>query len=231
MRACGENRLFLPGFVLPPELGVTTDLAEVLDDADLVVVAVPAQHLRGVITSARSLVPGDALILSLAKGIELGSCLRMTEALADVLPDHSSDKIGALSGPNLAHEVIAGQPSATCVVFPELAHANAVQGLLMGDTMRVYTSTDVVGCEIGGAVKNVIAIAAGVADGLGYGINTKAALITRGLAELSRLGAALGGQPLTFLGSPATATSSPPAAARGAAIAAWARASVVERRH
>ncbi len=200
VRTCGENRPFLPGFVLPPALGVTTNLAEVLDHVELVVVAVPAQHVRAVIMTARELVPDDALILSLSKGIEFDSCLRMTEVLAEVLPEHSSGRIGALSGPNLAREVMAGQPSATCVAFPELAQAAVVQRMLMGDTMRVYTSDDVVGCEIGGAVKNVIAIAAGVADGLGYGMNTKAALITRGLAELSRLGTALGGQPLTFLG-------------------------------
>jgi glycerol-3-phosphate dehydrogenase (NAD(P)+) len=144
--------------------------------------------------------PRGSIILSVAKGIEVESGKRMTEVLGEALPDHDPSSIGVLSGPNLATEVMAGHPSATCVAFVDPAHADTVQRLLMGDRLRVYTSSDVVGCEIGGAVKNVIAIAAGVADGLGYGMNTKAALITRGLAELSRLGVSVGGHPLTFLG-------------------------------
>jgi glycerol-3-phosphate dehydrogenase (NAD(P)+) len=124
----------------------------------------------------------------------------MSEVLAEVLPDHDAAAIGALSGPNLAREVMAGHPTATCVAFREVGRATAVQSLLTSETLRVYTSDDVVGCEIGGAAKNVIAIAAGVADGLGYGMNTKAALVTRGLAEMTRLGVALGGRTLTFLG-------------------------------
>ena len=166
----------------------------------MVVVAVPAQHLRAVITSARSLASADALILSPSKGIELGSCLRMTEVLAGMLGERFSGRIGALSGPNLAREVMAGRPSATCVAFHDLARAGTVPHLLMGDTLRIYASDDVVGCEIGGAVKNVIAIAAGVADGLGYGMTRKPRSSHGGLAELSRLGVALGGQPLTVLG-------------------------------
>ncbi len=124
----------------------------------------------------------------------------MSEVLAEVLHDHDPRAIGVLSGPNLAREVMDRQPAATCVAFPDLAHANTVQSIFMSDTLRVYTSDDVVGCETGGAAKNVIAIAAGVADGLGCGMNTKASLITRGLAEITRLGVALGGQSLTFLG-------------------------------
>ncbi len=116
------------------------------------------------------------------------------------MPRRDPRTIGVLSGPNLAREIMSGQPAATCVAFPDLASARLVQELLMTQALRVYTSDDVVGCEIGGALKNVIAIAAGVADGLGYGTNTKAALITRGLAELARLGVAVGGRPLTFLG-------------------------------
>ena len=138
--------------------------------------------------------------MSVAKGIEASSSKRMTEVLADVLPAVDPDAIGVLAGPNLAREVIAGHPSATTVAFADPAPRTAIQARLTGPTFRVYTSTDVVGCEIGGAVKNVIAIAAGVADGLGCGMNTMAALVTRGLAELARLGVALGGDPLTFLG-------------------------------
>lgn len=126
--------------------------------------------------------------------------MRMSEVLADAQPRRDPSTIGVLSGPNLAREIAAGQPAATCVAFPDSDAAAWVQQLLMTPTLRVYTSEDVVGCEIGGALKNVIAIAAGVADGLGYGTNTKAALLTRGLAELARLGTAAGGRALTFLG-------------------------------
>jgi glycerol-3-phosphate dehydrogenase (NAD(P)+) len=200
VRACGENTAFLPGFRIPADVTVTNDMAEALDHADHVFVAVPSRHLRSVTTAAAASIPPHAVVVSLTKGLELESGKRMTEVIAEVLHDHERESIGVLSGPNLAREVMAGQPSATCVAFADVNRAAAVQRLMMSDTLRVYTSNDVVGCEIGGAVKNVIAIAAGVADGLGYGMNTKAALITRGLAELSRLGVAMGGQPLTFLG-------------------------------
>jgi glycerol-3-phosphate dehydrogenase (NAD(P)+) len=195
-----ENHAFLDGFRLPAELEVTGDLGVALDDVDVVVVAVPSQHLRATMTAARPVVPENALLVSVAKGIEVGTNCRMSEVLAEVSAGRDRRTIGVLSGPNLAREVMSGQPAATCVAFPDLAPATRVQTLFMGDALRVYTSDDVVGCEIGGAAKNVIAIAAGVADGLGYGMNTKAALITRGLAELTRLGVALGGRPLTFLG-------------------------------
>jgi glycerol-3-phosphate dehydrogenase (NAD(P)+) len=200
VREKGENRAFLPGHRLPAALHVTNDMSEALEGADLVVVAVPSRHLREVMRFARSSVPAQALVLSLAKGLEAETGKRMSEVLADVLGPHEPSTIGVLSGPNLAEELISGQPSATCVAFPDIANAEAVQNLLMSDRLRVYTSSDVIGCEIGGAVKNVIAIAAGIADGLGYAMNTKAALLTRGLAELSRLGVAAGGDPLTFLG-------------------------------
>jgi glycerol-3-phosphate dehydrogenase (NAD(P)+) len=126
--------------------------------------------------------------------------MRMSQVLGDTQPGRDPSTIGVLSGPNLAREIMAGQPAATCVAFPDPDAAAFVQELLMTPAFRVYTGDDVIGCEIGGALKNVIAIAAGVVDGLGYGTNTKAALITRGLAELARLGAAFGGRPLTFLG-------------------------------
>ena len=195
-----QNQVFLDGFRLPDALTATNDIAEAVADSDVIVAAVPAQHLRSVMTAARPFVGRDALIVSVAKGIEQGTGRRMSQVLSDVLSDRDPDTIGVLSGPNLAREIMCGQPAATCVGFPQLSNAAVVQSLLAGDVLRVYTSDDVVGCEIGGAGKNVIAIAAGVADGLGYGMNTKAALITRGLAELSRLGVAVGGRPLTFLG-------------------------------
>jgi glycerol-3-phosphate dehydrogenase (NAD(P)+) len=195
-----ENRLFLDGLRLPDTLTATNDIADAVAEADVIVVAVPAQNLRQVMTAAQPFVAKRALIVSVAKGIERGTGRRMSQVLFEVLSDHDRDTIGVLSGPNLAREIMCGQPAATCVGFPQLSKAAVVQSLLAGDVLRVYTSDDVVGCEIGGAGKNVIAIAAGVADGLGYGMNTKAALITRGLAELSRLGVAVGGRPLTFLG-------------------------------
>jgi glycerol-3-phosphate dehydrogenase (NAD(P)+) len=200
IRERGENSTYLAGSTLPASLYPTNDLAEAVEGADLVIVAVPARHLRAVMGLAGPSMGSGSLVLSLTKGIEPVTGRRMTEVLGEVLTDHEPNAIGVLSGPNLAHEVMAGHPSATCVAFPDVTYAESVQRLLMSDRLRVYTSPDVVGCEIGGAVKNVIAIAAGVADGLGYGMNTKAALITRGLAELGRLGVAAGGSPLTFLG-------------------------------
>jgi glycerol-3-phosphate dehydrogenase (NAD(P)+) len=200
VRRTGENQPFLAGIALPRALTVTNELAEALAGADVVVVAVPAQHLRGTMTAARPIVPSGAVILSVAKGIELGTGRRMSEVLNEVFAERDPGTIGALSGPNLAREIVSRQPAATCVAFTDATVAAGVQRLFMSDTLRVYTSDDLIGCEVGGAAKNVIAIAAGVAHGLGYGMNTMAAVITRGLAELTRLGVALGGRPLTFLG-------------------------------
>jgi glycerol-3-phosphate dehydrogenase (NAD(P)+) len=195
-----ENCTFLPGVTLPAAIQATDDLEEAVAGAEAVVLAVPAQHLRAVVTEAGEWIHDGALVVSVAKGIEAGSAKRMTEVLTEELPRLHRDSIGVLAGPNLAREVIAGHPSATTVAFADPGAAEAIQQRITGPTFRVYTSTDVVGCEIGGAVKNVIAIAAGVAAGLGCGMNTMAALVTRGLAELTRLGVALGGEPLTFLG-------------------------------
>jgi len=200
IREQGENSTYLAGYTLPAAVFATNDLAEAIEGADLVIVAVPARHLRSVMEGAGPSMASGPLVLSLTKGIEPTTGKRMTEVLREVLTDREASAIGVLSGPNLAHELMAGHPSATCVAFSDVMHAESVQQLLMSDRLRVYTSPDVIGCEIGGAVKNVIAIAAGVADGLGFGMNTKAALITRGLAELSRLGVAAGGSPLTFSG-------------------------------
>ena len=179
---------------------MTLDLPAAVAGADFVVVAVPSPHVRGVLADARGSIAPHALVVSVTKGIEAGTGRRMTEVITETLGDHDPATIGLLAGPNLAREVMAGHPSATCVAFGDLRYATEVQQRLAGDRFRVYTSTDVVGCEISGAVKNVIAIAAGMADGLHFGMNTKAALVVRGLAELARLGTALGGDPLTFLG-------------------------------
>jgi glycerol-3-phosphate dehydrogenase (NAD(P)+) len=195
-----ENADYLPGIALPPALRATAELAEACAAADVVVFAVPSHGLRAVLAEARPHVSAGAAIVSLAKGIEQGTLRRMTEVIAEVLSDHDSSRIGVLTGPNLAREVAAGQPTASVVAVPDSTVAEELQGVFFAPTLRVYTNPDVIGCEMAGALKNVLAIGAGIADGLGYGDNTKAALITRGLAELARLGVAMGGEPLTFAG-------------------------------
>jgi len=195
-----ENPDYLSGIALPSELRATSDVAVACADADVVVFAVPSHGLRTVLADARPHVAPDAAIVSLAKGIEQGTLRRMTEVIAEELADHDATRIGVLTGPNLAREVAAGQPTASVVAVPDAAVADALQKVFFAPTLRVYTNPDVVGCEMAGALKNVLAIGAGIADGLGYGDNTKAALITRGLAELARLGVAMGGEPLTFAG-------------------------------
>lgn len=195
-----ENTLFLPEIPLSVSLRATIDPAEAVSDRELVVMAVPVQHIREVADRVANSIRPDAILLSLAKGIERSTLMRPTQILADVLAHSEEGPIGVLSGPNLAREVLDRQPSASVVAIADTDQALRVQSVFTRDYFRVYTSPDVVGCEIGGAVKNVIAIAAGVASGLGYGWNSRSGLITRGLAELTRLGVALGGDPLTFLG-------------------------------
>ncbi|HEY5013790.1 MAG TPA: NAD(P)H-dependent glycerol-3-phosphate dehydrogenase [Acidimicrobiia bacterium] len=195
-----ENPQYLPGVALPTELRATSSLEAACAGTEVVVVGVPSHGLRAVLSDAAAFIADDAAVISLAKGVEQGTNLRMTEVVAQVLEGHDTDRIGVLTGPNLAREVAAGQPTATVVAVRDAAVAGRLQQLFMTPTFRVYTNPDVIGCEIAGALKNVIAIGAGMADGLGYGDNTKAALMTRGLAELARLGIALGGDPLTFAG-------------------------------
>ena len=196
-----ENTVFLPGVDLPASLRATPNLEEAVQGRDVVIMAVPAQHVRSVGRALVGLLPSAVPVVSLTKGIEQHTLLRPTEVLAQVLARQGEPAaIGVLSGPNLAREIAGGEPSATVIAMGDEVLAAEIQRLLTNDRFRVYVSTDVVGCEIGGAVKNVIAIAAGMADGLGFGWNSMAALITRGLAELARLGVALGGDPLTFLG-------------------------------
>lgn len=194
-----RNKHYLPGFALDAGLQASADLVDVVPGADVVIVAVPSPYLRSVTSELRPLVPAGAAVISLVKGIEADTLLRPTQVLAEVL-DHDPALIGVLSGPNLAREVMAGHPSATVIALPDPGWRDRLQGLVSTDRFRAYTNHDVTGCEVGGAVKNVLAIAAGMADGMDYGWNTRAALLTRGLAELTRLGVALGGEPLTFLG-------------------------------
>lgn len=192
-----RNVDYLPELALPPTLRATADLAEAVAGADVVVMAVPSHGFRAVLSDARDHLPAGVPIVSLTKGVEQGSLARMTEIIAEVAPRHP---YGVLTGPNLVDEVVAGHPTASVIAVADARLATELQQLFSTDAFRVYTNPDVVGCELGGALKNVVAIAAGVADGMGFGDNTRAALITRGVAELTRLGVALGGRPLTFGG-------------------------------
>jgi glycerol-3-phosphate dehydrogenase (NAD(P)+) len=187
----------LAGVHLPDALTATSSLEEAVAGASVVFMAVPSHGFRAVLSDLAPLVAEVEAVISLSKGIENGTNLRMSEVIAEVIPDVPA---GVLTGPNLAREVADGQPAASVVALPDEALARRVQNLVHTRTFRVYMGTDVVGCEIAGATKNVMAIAAGICDGLGFGENTRAVLITRGLAELGRLGISLGGKVLTFGG-------------------------------
>jgi len=194
-----ENVQYLPGITLPEGLRATADPAEALDGADLVVMAVPSQTLRENLHLWRPLLPPDAVLVSLMKGIELGTGRRMSEVIAEVT-GAPADRIAVVSGPNLARELASGQPGAAVAACVDERTARRIQAACMTPYFRVYTNTDVVGCELGGAIKNVIALCVGIAVGLGFGANTQALLMTRGLAEIARLGAALGADEHTFAG-------------------------------
>ncbi len=191
-----ENRKFLPGIRLPDGVKVQPELAAALARAEVVVFAVPSQAVRAVAGEVAT-VGTRAMSVCVAKGIELGSLRRMSEVLVEALGDATPV---VLTGPSHAEEVSRGIPTSVVAAAGDAARARAVQQLFSSPTFRVYTNDDVAGCEYGGALKNVVAIAAGVVDGLGFGDNTKAALLTRGLAEMARLGAALGGRRETFFG-------------------------------
>jgi len=190
---------YLPGISLPPTLRATADPAEALAGADLVALAVPAQTLRQHLAAWRDLLPPGALLVSLMKGIELGTGYRMSQVIAEISAA-GPDRIAVISGPNLAPEIAARQYCATVVACADEAVAEQLQKACHTGYFRPYTNPDVVGCELGGAVKNVIALAVGIAIGMGLGDNTRAMLITRGLAEIARLGAALGADQHTFAG-------------------------------
>jgi glycerol-3-phosphate dehydrogenase (NAD(P)+) len=194
-----ENRDYLPGVRLPERLRATADPGEALLDADIVVLAVPSQSLRENLAAWRDLLPPDATLLSLMKGIELGSTKRMSEVICEVT-GAGAERVAALSGPNLAREIAEEQPAATVIACSDADRAALLQAACHTAYFRPYTNPDVVGCELGGAVKNVIALACGIAEGLGFGDNTRASLITRGLAETARLGLALGAELTTFAG-------------------------------
>ena len=192
-----RNAGYLPELAFPAGLRATASLADAVDGAGVVVMAVPSHGFRAVLGDAAPHLAAGAPIVSLTKGVEQGTLARMTEVIAAVVPAHP---YAVLTGPNLVGEIVAGYPTASVVAATDAGLAGELQELFSTGSFRVYTNPDVVGCELGGALKNVVAIAAGVSDGLGFGDNTRAALITRGVAELTRLGVALGGQPLTFGG-------------------------------
>ncbi len=194
------NRDYLPDFGLPPGLAATSSLVEALDAVDLVVIAVPSHGYRSVLERARRLIPCSTPVISLTKGIEVDTGLRMSQVTAQVLKDHDPDTVGVMSGPNLAVEIMEGQPAATVIAMGDPSIAKRIQPVFTTRHFRVYTNPDVTGVELAGAVKNVIAIAAGACTGLGFGMNTISTLVTRGLAEMTRLGLALGAEPITFGG-------------------------------
>ncbi|MFG1644172.1 NAD(P)H-dependent glycerol-3-phosphate dehydrogenase [Amycolatopsis sp. NPDC049252] len=193
------NSAYLPGIDLPDRITATTDPAEALDGAEAVVLAVPSQSLRANLSEWRTLLPADTVLVSLAKGVELGTLKRMSEVIAEIV-EIPAGEVVVVTGPNLSKEIAAGQPAASVLACADHERAVAIQRASANSYFRPYTNTDVVGCELGGACKNVIALSTGMAAGLGLGTNTMATLITRGLAEMARLGAKLGADPLTFAG-------------------------------
>ena len=194
-----QNR-YLPGIDLPDALRAETDLSRTLEGASVVLSASPAQVVREVMTEAAPNVPADALVVSASKGIENGTLLRMDEVLGQILPEQSMERFCVLSGPGFAKEVASHAPTTVVIAGRTAEAANEAQDIFQTSYFRIYTSTDIVGVELGGALKNVVALAAGIVSGLGYGHNTIAAVITRGLAEITRLGVAMGSDRATFSG-------------------------------
>lgn len=195
-----ENPVFLPGAILSDQLSATSDLPGAIGSAEVIVSAVPTQHIRAVWTDIAGASRADATVVTVSKGIEIDTLRTPSVILDDLLGGGASDRIVALSGPSFAREVVARHPTAVVAAGVDGERTAAVQELFSSAVFRVYASHDVIGVELGGALKNVIALAAGIVEGLRYGHNTMAALMTRGLAEISRLGVALGGDPFTFAG-------------------------------
>lgn len=199
INATRRNPDYMPDIDLPEAVWATNDPAEALTGAEVVVLAVPSQQLRANLGDWGASMPDDALLVSLMKGIELGTCRRMSEVIAEVT-GAEAERIAVVSGPNLAKEIAAREPAASVVACTDQAVAERLQELCHTRAFRPYTINDVVGCELAGTGKNVIALAVGVAMGLGFGDNAKASIITRGLAETARLGYAMGAEPITFMG-------------------------------
>ena len=197
IRSTHVNARFLAGASLHPSLGATTDLGEALRGASLVCIAVPSQHVRAVLARAASAFEREATLCVASKGIEGTTLALMSDVVEEAAPRH---RVVALSGPSFAAEVVAQQPTAIVAASPDVTAAERVQEAFSNRHLRIYTHDDIVGVELGGALKNVMAVATGIAEGAGFGFNARAALITRGLAEMTRLGTVLGAQPATFAG-------------------------------
>lgn len=196
----GENTAFLPGFAFPPAVGFSNDLRETVSFADVVFVAVPSQFCRTVYGKAAAVLRKDQIVVSLTKGFDKKTMMRMSQVMEEVFRPHVRPRLAVLSGPSFAREVAAGFPTALVVAARDQSTAREVQQLISSRTIRAYTSSDVTGVEVAGALKNVIAIAAGIADALKFGLNSRAALITRGLVEITNLGISLGARKETFSG-------------------------------
>ena len=191
------NAVFLPGATLPEKLVATTDIEKAVHDADVIVMGIPSQNFRDVLLEVKKHIRAWVPVISLTKGLELDTHMRMTQIINEVLPGHP---VGVLTGPNLAREIMAGQAAASVIAMEDAIIVQELQTLFKSGLFRIYTNTDVIGCELGGVLKNIIAIAVGMGDGQGAGDNTRAGLITRGLAEITRLGVAMGGRAETFAG-------------------------------
>ena len=195
-----QNVRFLPEQIFPEKLTVSDDLKTTVEESEMVILAVPSDSFRENAKALHKAVKNSPIILSASKGLELDTSKRMSQILEEELPQSLHSKICVLSGPNLALEIVEGKPASTVVASVDLSFAYQVQNVLMSPSFRVYTNKDVIGVELGGALKNIIALGAGISDGLVYGDNAKYAFITRGLAEITRLGVAAGASPLTFAG-------------------------------
>jgi len=192
-----SNSKYLPGATLPERLVASSEIEEAIAPADLVVMGIPSQNFRSVLEQVKAHIRPWVPVVSLTKGLELSSRMRMTEIINEVLPGHPS---GVLTGPNLAREIMSGYAAASVIAMEDEIIVKELQKVFHSGLFRVYTNHDVIGCELGGVLKNIIAIAAGMGDGQGAGVNTRSAVITRGLAEITRLGVAMGGEPQTFAG-------------------------------
>ena len=192
-----RNNTYLPEVMLPEKLIATHRIEDAVSFADVVVMGIPSQHFRRVLNDVKAHVRRGVPVISLSKGLELDTRLRMSEIIKEVLPDHPA---GVLTGPNLAREIMEGKAAASVLAMEDNTIVQELQPIFNSGLFRTYTNTDVIGCELGGVLKNIVAIAVGIGDGLGAGDNTRAGLITRGLAEITRLGVAMGGQPETFAG-------------------------------
>jgi len=195
-----ENRLMLPGVHIPEKIKIISDFEKSAKNRDVLILAVPSHVMREVATRLSKVDFGNAILVNVAKGLENGTLMRMSEVIHDSIPGLSGDRVATLSGPSHAEEVSRNIPTAVVAASKHLKTAQDVQRIFMTPTFRVYANSDLIGVELGGSLKNIIAIGAGISDGVGYGDNTKAALMTRALVEITRLGTAMGADPLTFAG-------------------------------